>query len=350
MPLTLHAHPFSSYCQKVLIALDANATPFDFHLIRNDAAAWAELRALWPLGKMPLLIDGDRTIVEASIIVEHLDLHHPGAIRFVPADPTAALAVRTMDRIFDNYVMTPMQKIVGDHFRADDAHDPAGVEQARGRWTPLMCGSMARSAKPGRSAMRPALPIVLRRLRCSTPTGCGRFRTRWRACGRIARSCSTGRRSRPRWRRHGHIATCSRPARQTATEHATSGDIASRSLPTYLRIRIADGDGMTTFDDREQAFEARFAREEEMAFRVTARRNRLVATWAAGLMKLSPAETDAYCKAVVQADFEETGDEDVVRKLLGDLVSAGVETSEGSIRSALADAMVEARRQLIEAQ
>ena len=104
---------------------------------------------------------------------------------------------------------------------------------------------------------------------------------------------------------------------------------------------------MTTFDDRERGFESHFAREEEMAFRITARRNRLVGTWAAGLMGLTPEETDAYAKAVVQADFEEAGDEDVVRKLLGDLVGARVDVDERRVRTALADAMVEARRQLI---
>lgn len=105
---------------------------------------------------------------------------------------------------------------------------------------------------------------------------------------------------------------------------------------------------MTSFDDRERGFERQFAREEEMAFRITARRNRLIGTWAADLMGLTPAETDAYAKAVVQADFEEAGDEDVVRKLLGDLVSAGVEMDDGRIRTALHQATVEARRQLIE--
>jgi hypothetical protein len=107
---------------------------------------------------------------------------------------------------------------------------------------------------------------------------------------------------------------------------------------------------MTSFDDRGQAFETKFARDADMAFRVTARRNRLVGTWAAGLMKLTPAEADAYAKAVVQADFEEAGDEDVVRKLLGDIVSAGIDMDESRIRTALHDAMVEARRQLMESR
>jgi hypothetical protein len=107
---------------------------------------------------------------------------------------------------------------------------------------------------------------------------------------------------------------------------------------------------MTTFDDRERAYEAKFARDEEMAFRVTARRNRLLGQWAAQKMQLTPAETDAYAKAVVQADFEESGDEDVIRKLLGDLTAAGVEIDDAAVRKAVEEMTVEARRQLIEAQ
>jgi hypothetical protein len=107
---------------------------------------------------------------------------------------------------------------------------------------------------------------------------------------------------------------------------------------------------MTTFDDRERAFEAKFARDEEMQFRITARRNRLLGQWAAEHMRLTAAETDAYAKAVVQADFEEAGDEDVIRKLLGDLTAAGVDIDEATVRKALSDKTVEARRQLIEAQ
>ncbi len=107
---------------------------------------------------------------------------------------------------------------------------------------------------------------------------------------------------------------------------------------------------MTTFDDRERAFETKFAHDEEMKFRITARRNRLLGEWAAGLMNLSPAETEAYARDVVRADFEEAGDEDVIRKLLGDLTSAGVEIDDARIREALGHKDVEARRQMIEAQ
>ena len=107
---------------------------------------------------------------------------------------------------------------------------------------------------------------------------------------------------------------------------------------------------MSTFDDRERAFETKYARDQEMQFRVVARRNKLLGAWAAGLMGLSEAEADAYAKDVIRADFEEAGDEDVIRKLLGDLTSAGVECDESRIREALEHKSVEARRQLMQAE
>ena len=107
---------------------------------------------------------------------------------------------------------------------------------------------------------------------------------------------------------------------------------------------------MTTFDDRERAFENMFARDQEMQFKILARRNRLLGHWAANLMGLTEIEAEAYAKDVVRADFEEAGDEDVVRKLLGDLTSAGVDIDESRIREALEHKSVEARRQMIEAQ
>jgi hypothetical protein len=107
---------------------------------------------------------------------------------------------------------------------------------------------------------------------------------------------------------------------------------------------------MSSFDDRERAFEAKYARDEDMAFRVTARRNRLVGQWAAAKMGLTAEETDAYAKAVVQADFEEAGDEDVIRKLVGDLTAAGTDVTDGEVRRALDEAMVDARRQLMESK
>jgi hypothetical protein len=107
---------------------------------------------------------------------------------------------------------------------------------------------------------------------------------------------------------------------------------------------------MTTFDDRERAFETMYARDQEMQFKITARRNRLLGAWAAELMGLTEVEAESYAKDVVRADFEEAGDEDVIRKLLGDLTSAGVDIDEARIRDALQDKQVEARRQFIEAQ
>ena len=105
---------------------------------------------------------------------------------------------------------------------------------------------------------------------------------------------------------------------------------------------------MTTFDDRERAFEAKYARDEEMQFRIIARRNRLLGEWAARQMGLNEAEAAGYAKDVVRADFEEAGDDDVVRKVLGDLTSAGVDVDEAKIREALGHKMVEARRQIME--
>ncbi|HEX8666209.1 MAG TPA: glutathione S-transferase family protein [Beijerinckiaceae bacterium] len=132
MTLTLYGHPFSSYCQKVLTALYENDTPFSFRMLApGEAEAAAEFERLWPLKRMPVLVDGERTVVEASIIVEHLGLHHPGPVRFLPEDPRAALDVRMMDRFFDNYVMTPVQKIVLDAIRPEGSRDAAGVSDAR---------------------------------------------------------------------------------------------------------------------------------------------------------------------------------------------------------------------------
>lgn len=104
---------------------------------------------------------------------------------------------------------------------------------------------------------------------------------------------------------------------------------------------------MTSFEDRERAEEAKFAHDADMQFRIQARRNRLLGEWAAARMSLSAAETEAYAKAVVQADFEEAGDEDVIRKLLGDITSAGVDTDEAEVRAALDAKTVEARRALL---
>jgi len=134
MSLTLHMHPLSSYCWKVLIALYENDTPFEAQVLDlSDPAVVAAFKALWPTTKMPLLCDTarDRTVPETSIIIEYLQAAYPGPVRFIPDDPDAALRTRLMDRLFDLYVMTPMQAIVGDRIRPAGAQDPHGVAQAR---------------------------------------------------------------------------------------------------------------------------------------------------------------------------------------------------------------------------
>jgi glutathione S-transferase len=132
MTITLYAHPFSSYCQKVLIALYENATPFAFRMLGpGDPQASSELAALWPLKRFPVLVDDGRAVVEASIIIEHLGLRHPGPVRLIPDDDGAALDVRMMDRFFDNYIMTPQGRIVLDSLRAPADRDKLGVAEAR---------------------------------------------------------------------------------------------------------------------------------------------------------------------------------------------------------------------------
>ena len=130
--MILYYHPLSSYCWKVLIAFYENGTPFERRMMEEPGVADAWL-ALWPLGKFPVLRDEarDRTVAEASIIIEYLGQQRAGRFRPIPADPGEALEVRLMDRLFDNYVMTPMQKIVADRLRPDDARDARGVGEAR---------------------------------------------------------------------------------------------------------------------------------------------------------------------------------------------------------------------------
>lgn len=130
MTLKLYAHPFSSYCQKALIALYENDTPFEYRTL-EDAQANAELAALWPLKRFPVLVDGARTVLESTIIIEHLQRFHPGPVPMIPDDPHAALEVRTMDRFFDNYVMTPQGRIVFNALRPEAERDPYGVNEAR---------------------------------------------------------------------------------------------------------------------------------------------------------------------------------------------------------------------------
>jgi glutathione S-transferase len=133
MVLTLYFHPLASYCHKVLIALYENDTPFQPRIVDfNEKGSTAELLARWPVGKIPVLHDEkrNRTVPETSIIIEYLDQHYPGPIRFIPEGSEAALQVRLWDRFFDLYVQTPMQKIVTDRLRPDGSRDRHGVAEA----------------------------------------------------------------------------------------------------------------------------------------------------------------------------------------------------------------------------
>jgi glutathione S-transferase len=134
MTLVLHGHPLSSFVQKTTMALYENDTPFELKFLDlyNDDAR-AAFRALWPIGKMPVLHDDvrDHTVPEASIIIEYLAQHYPGRVELVPKDADVARQVRFRDRFFDLYVAVPMQKIVTDRIRPAGKNDPYGVEDAR---------------------------------------------------------------------------------------------------------------------------------------------------------------------------------------------------------------------------
>lgn len=134
MSLTLHFHPLSSFCQKVLIAFYENDTPLTPNLVNlMDEGEGGALKRLWPIGKFPVVVDeaADRVIPESSIIIEYLDQHYPGRTAFLPADPDLARQTRMADRFYDLYVNMAMQKVVTDRLRPEGQNDTLGVDQAR---------------------------------------------------------------------------------------------------------------------------------------------------------------------------------------------------------------------------
>ena len=134
MSLKLYFHPLSSFCQKALVALYENDTPFEPEVVDLfDPKASAALKAIWPIGRFPVLRDEahDRTVPESSIIIEYLDQHYPGRTQLVPADAELARKMRLQDRFYDLYVNVPMQKVVTDKLRPSGKNDPYGVEAAR---------------------------------------------------------------------------------------------------------------------------------------------------------------------------------------------------------------------------
>ena len=182
MSLTLYYHPLASFCQKVLIALYENETPFEPHFVDlGDAASSAAFKKLWPMGKIPGA--ARRRAGSDDPRVEH---HHrvPGATLSghepaLAADAELARETRLRDRFFDLYVHEPMQKIVTDRLRPADKHDPYGVEEARALLQTAY-GMIERdmATRPGPWATPSPWPTAPPRPRCSTPTWSSRSATR----------------------------------------------------------------------------------------------------------------------------------------------------------------------------
>lgn len=132
MSLILHSHPLASYCWKVLIALYEKGVPFEARTVNlGDPDARAAFEALWPAAKIPLLEDDGRVVPETSIMIEYLDQTHPGRSPLLPGTPQEQLEVRLWDRVFDNYVMEPMQRFVAQHLRPEGERDACELKSAR---------------------------------------------------------------------------------------------------------------------------------------------------------------------------------------------------------------------------
>ncbi len=132
--LALYGHPFSSYTWKALIALYASEVEFEFRMVDADHPENCEVvQSASPLGKFPVLADGDNLIFEASSIIEYLNSHYQGSEVLIPLDPNAAIAMRMLDRVFDNYVMNCMQPVVEEYIRNPAAPDQARIAEVRDR-------------------------------------------------------------------------------------------------------------------------------------------------------------------------------------------------------------------------
>jgi len=132
MTIQFFGHPFSSYCQKAQIAFYENDIHFDYRLLEpTEPANGEEFARLWPIKKFPIIVENGRTLLEATIIIEYLAVHHPGPVKLMPIDPDAAIEARMLDRFFDNYVMTPQGRCVFDVLRPPEHRDPYGVAEAR---------------------------------------------------------------------------------------------------------------------------------------------------------------------------------------------------------------------------
>jgi hypothetical protein len=192
MSLLLYAHPFSSYCQKVLIAFYESSISFSLRILNaDDPEAAAQLEAFWTRKRFPLLVVDRIPIPESTIIIEYLALHHPGAARLIPGQAKLALDVRLMDRFFDNYIMTPMMKIVSDFVRVP-AHRDTRESLRLDRCSTRPIGGSTRGwlKENGRVAMISRSPIVPKLQHCSTPIGPTPSPTRLRPWAATASVCS----------------------------------------------------------------------------------------------------------------------------------------------------------------
>ena len=191
MSLALYGHPFSSYTQKVLIALYENGTPFEFRCIGpatpQHSAEWLQR---WPLRKFPLLVDGERNIVETSIIIEYLQLMHPGQMRLLPTDPMAALDVRFLDRFFDLHVMNSAQYAIDGALTGDEVKRQEGLALAKEKLSAPTPGSKSSfEGRPGPRARNSRWRTVRPRRRYSMRTGRTEFPKPFPCCAPTARGC-----------------------------------------------------------------------------------------------------------------------------------------------------------------
>lgn len=130
--LKIYGHPFAAYYWKVLIALYERDVAFEFLMVDPQHPHHGEaLRHLAPTGQFPVLVDGDRAVIESAAIIEYLDLHHGAAPPLVPTDPRAAIEARQMDGVFDDYVMGPLQRMVANVLREEDKRDPHLAAEAK---------------------------------------------------------------------------------------------------------------------------------------------------------------------------------------------------------------------------
>ena len=227
MSLQLFGHPFSSYTMKALIALYENGTPFDFRILDADHPEnAAELARRWPIARFPLLVDGGTTVFETSAIIEHLAAFYAGPVPLIPADAKDAVAVRMLDRVFDCHVMGPMQAIVLDARRPEDARDPYGVAQARTALDTIygwldheLAGREWAAGDAFTLADAAAAPALF------SPTGRTRLARIARHSGPIAHGCSRGPRLPAASRRRVRIGASSRLVRLIGTDAKTLGPV-----------------------------------------------------------------------------------------------------------------------------